>query len=454
MRRTWLVILVLLILLTGALAWQLPAILKAVPSRYVARLPEPVQALGVREHVSVLPTAAAPELTDEELHQLLASAAPSAGAVPTHDPRLAPPTPTPPPTRAAETGANDAPGASPATAVPTATPAPAPTKTRPPLPASVRLQGIAHRFQDWNNCGPATLGMSLTYFDIYHTQNQIASIVKPDPEDRNVSPWEMAAYVNQQTEQAALDRANGDLYTVRALLSSGYPVIVEVGIQPPGEYRWMEWYGHYLLLVAYDDSAETFWVYDSWFGTSEVPQENAHSDGREISYAELDSQWRYFNRSYIVLYPPEEEAEVAAIIGDAMNDEQMWQNALRRTRTELEAEPEVAHLWFNLGTVYNALGNYEAAAAAFDKARSLALPWRMLWYQMGPYEAYYEIGRYEDVIELADVTLQDRPYFEEAFYYKGLAQIALGEEAAGRENLEKAAAFNPNFPLAAEALGD
>ena len=28
--------------------WLLPAILKAIPSRYVARLPEPVQALGER----------------------------------------------------------------------------------------------------------------------------------------------------------------------------------------------------------------------------------------------------------------------------------------------------------------------------------------------------------------------------------------------------------------------
>ncbi len=42
-------------------------------------------------------------------------------------------------------------------------------------------------------------------------------------------------------------------------------------------------------------------------------------------------------------------------------------------------------------------------------------------------ETYYKAGRYEDVILLADVTLEDRPYFEESYYYKGLALAAMGD---------------------------
>jgi tetratricopeptide (TPR) repeat protein len=78
----------------------------------------------------------------------------------------------------------------------------------------------------------------------------------------------------------------------------------------------------------------------------------------------------------------------------------------------------------------------------------------MLWYQFGPYEAYYQVGRYEDVILLADTTLKDRPYFEESFYYKGLAHAALGEAEIARDNLEKAAEFNPNYQPAAIALAE
>ena len=114
----------------------------------------------------------------------------------------------------------------------------------------------------------------------------------------------------------------------------------------------------------------------------------------------------------------------------------------------------LANLLFNLGTIYNALGQFDEAALAFDKAREIGLPWRMLWYQFGPYEAYYETGRYEDVIVLADVTMGDRPYFEESFYFKGLAQIALGQVEEGRQNLERYVAFNPNFQPAVQALAD
>jgi tetratricopeptide (TPR) repeat protein len=321
-----------------------------------------------------------------------------------------------------------------------------------PVPPEARLLRVQHRFQDWNNCGPATLTMALTYYQVFHTQTDAAAFLKPDPEDRNVSPWEMAAYVNEYTDLAALYRVNGSMDTLRRLLAAGFPVIAEVGIDPPGDYAWMEWYGHYLLPVAYEDASSTFWVYDSWFGTSEVPQENADALGREISYDIFDDYWRQFIRSYVVLYPAAEQAAVEEIVGADMDDAVMWQNALRTVQSELQADPEDAHAWFNLGTVYNALQDYERAADAFDHGRSLGLPWRMLWYQFGPYEAYYEVGRYEDVIVLADVSLEDRPYFEEAFYYKGLALAALGDAHEARRNLESAAAFNPNFAPAQAAL--
>jgi tetratricopeptide (TPR) repeat protein len=180
--------------------------------------------------------------------------------------------------------------------------------------------------------------------------------------------------------------------------------------------------------------------------------ENANPEGRILHYAEADQLWRQFNRNYIVLYDPERTQELASIIGADMDDTIMWQNALARVQDELGQEPENAFLWFNLGTAYNALGDFEQAASAFDQARAIGLPWRMLWYQFGPYEAYYQVGRYEDIVLLADVTLQDRPYFEESFYYKGLALAALDDPAAAQENIEKAAAFNPYFAPAVEYL--
>jgi tetratricopeptide (TPR) repeat protein len=413
MRRRRLLILAFALVLV-LLIWQSPALLKAVPSRYVAAyLPEPLQALAERDHVEMLPTV---DLTVDTAALLGQLARPTERSVSTSS--FTEPTPTAAVTKlsSGETPATSTPLAGTPQPSPTAQPTPTPTNTPIPFPNAARLGVLDHHFQGWNNCGPATMAMALSYFDVQFSQEQTAVVLKPDPEDRNVSPYEMADYVNNETDQAALSRANGDLDLLRRLVSQGFPVIVELGLDPPGEYRWMGWYGHYLLIVAYDDQSEQVWAYDSWFGTSEVPGENADSEGRQINYDDLDTYWRQFGRSYIVLFDPDDRSTVTEIIGPAMDDETMWRSALARTQEEIAREDDNAFLWFNLGTAYNALGDHEMAAAAFDQARAIGLPWRMLWYQFGPYEAYYEVGRYEDVILLSEVSLQDRPYFEESYY--------------------------------------
>ena len=63
-----------------------------------------------------------------------------------------------------------------------------------------------------------------------------------------------------------------------------------------------------------------------------------------------------------------------------------------------------------------ALQEYVDAATAYDKAFSRYAIWdvakanrpfRMMWYQTGPYFAYFYSQRYQDVINLADTTLND-----------------------------------------------
>lgn len=430
-KRRFFILAGVLLVVLGLFFWQLPTLLKAMPSRYIARLPDPLQSLGVRgDGEELLPTVAAP----------VAAAALLQG------PEL------PEPLIVTQTVILTPASRIDETAVPIIIPLPTPTNTPVPLPEAVRLDGFAHQFQTWNNCGPATIAMALSYFGLNLSQQETAVFLKPNAEDRNVSPYQMTAYVNEQTAFSALDRTNGNLQTVKQLVANGFPVIIELGIEPPGEYRWLGWYGHYLLIVAYDDALEQFWVYDSWFGTSDVPMENATIEGRILPYTDADRQWQQFNRNYIVLFPPESETAVTTIIGAPMDDADMWQNSLTRNRAALAKEPENAFLWFNLGTTYNALSQFEEAATAFDQARAIGLPWRMLWYQFGPYEAYYQVGRYEDMITLADATLKDRPYFEEAYYYKGLALMAQGDASAALENFERAVKFNPLFQPANEAI--
>src|SRR5690606_25998521 len=90
---------------------------------------------------------------------------------------------------------------------------------------------------------------------------------------------------------------------------------------------------------------------------------------------------------------------------------------------------------------------YQGAVQAFDTARDLGLPPRMLWYQHRPYFAYDKVGRHQDVIDLADATLveQGGRNVEETYWHKGHALAALGDLYGARSAYQSALGVNENF---------
>ena len=97
------------------------------------------------------------------------------------------------------------------------------------LPSTAYLNGMRHVQQTWNNCGPATITIALSYYGWVAEQEYAASFLKPDDEDKNVSPSEMVAFVNEQTGVRALTRMGGNVDLVKTLLSSGFPVVISIG---------------------------------------------------------------------------------------------------------------------------------------------------------------------------------------------------------------------------------
>lgn len=409
-------------------------VLRLVPSRYTATyLPEPLQGLIAHPRVE-LPTPNA-TLPPQQLGALLTPIPTQPLPTATPSPRPVTPiivitptvTPTPTPTL-------------------TLTPAyaPGPTQIARSTPAAldnvtILLTGFRHSYQTWNNCGPATLAMALSYFGWSGDQKDTASFLKPDPEDRNVNPDEMAAFARSQGFQAIV-RSGGTLDILKAMLHAGLPVIIERGFEPEEKLGWM---GHYVVIVGYSQPRQEFVTMDSYLGPLQA-----------APFAETDRYWRQFNRTYIVIYRDDQALMVSQLIGSSINDTVMYQNAMGVAQTEVAASPKDAFGWFNIGTNYEALGMHAEAAAAYDQARQLGLPWRMSWYQFGWLEAYLAVGRYDDVLALADATLKSNPYSEEMYYYKGRALAARGDLEAARAQYQMALERNPNFLPARQALGD
>lgn len=333
----------------------------------------------------------------------------------------------------------------PTAALLTPTPFSTPTPAYEPARPAVMLTGFTHMWQTWNNCGPATLATNLSFYGLSLPQTQVASVLKPNRDDKNVNPSEMVAYARAQGFQARAF-VNGDSERLRLLLSNDLPVLIETWL----EERPNDGLGHYRLLVGYDDASREWIVSDSFISKGVDP--NGPYRGIRAPYDLADPLWAVFNRAYIVVYPEMLAPLVQGIIGPEMSEAAMWQNALQRFQAEIQARPDDPFVWFNLGTTLAAMGHYDQAATAYDQARAIGLPWRMLWYQFGPFQAYYETGRYQELISLAEATIAAGGEVEEIYLWKGKALAALNDLAGARQAWQRALELNPTYGEAQAAL--
>ena len=336
---------------------------------------------------------------------------------------------------------------------PTATPAlPTPTPTPAvavqPAPPAVRLTGLRHFWQTWNNCGPATLAMNLSYYGSALDQADIGNVLRRYADDKNVSPEELVSFARSQGYTAHL-RVDGSAELARTLLANGIPLLIETWLEEHPD----DGLGHYRLLVGYDD-AQGGWIgYDTYVTTGLIAADAADYQGIFMPYAQTADWWKVFNRGYVLVYPPDREPLVRAILGAAADPAVMWQEARAQAEAEIAASADDAFAHFNLGTVLVQAGDFAGAAAAYDRARAIGLPWRMLWYQFGPFAAYAQTGRYQEVIDLGQATLNSAGGgIEEVHYWRGEAYAALGDGAAAAAEWNQALALNPDYAPAREAL--
>ncbi|MCL4260390.1 MAG: C39 family peptidase, partial [Anaerolineales bacterium] len=360
------------------------------------------------------------------------------------------------------------------TRTPTPGPTLTPTVTSTPLPASVNLTGFKYVDQSnrWNYCGPANLTMALDFVGWGGNRDDIARVIKPgiqDPKldfiqqgrsDVNVMPYELVDFVNDETEYRALSRLGGDIDLAKRLLAADFPFIAEKGYYEEDYTTKVAWLGHYQFVTGYDDAAGELIVQDTW------------NDGPNfrIAYEDFVSNeaWLSFDNIFIVVYQPEREAELLQVLGPYADD--AWaSNHAREVAEERVADSigiDQYFAWFAKGTSHVELFEYADAATAFDQAFAIyndlgkddkQRPYRMMWYQTGPYKAYFYTGRYQDVIDLANVTLTEtisKPTLEESIYWRAQAKYMIGDTPGAIADYRETLRLHPNWAPAIQALQD
>jgi len=349
-----------------------------------------------------------------------------------------------------------------------------PTITSTPLPDSVILTGIRYEDQKnrWNYCGPANLSMALNYLGWSGNRDVVAKAVKPgiqDPKldfiqqgrsDINVMPYEMVDFVNDETEFRALSRLGGNIELAKKLLAADFPFIAEKGYYEKDYAGKVAWLGHYQFVTGYDDARGEVIVQDTW---NDGP--NFHVKYEEFMAPEA---WLSFDNLFIVVYEPERESELMQVLGPYADPQWAAQHALKVAEDRILATSGINQYfaWYAKGTSHVDLFEYQDAAIAYDQAFTIynslgeddvQRPYRMMWYQTGPYKAYFYSGRYQDVINLANITLLEtisKPTIEESLYWRGQAYYMIGNTNAAIDDYREALRLHPNWGPALQALQD
>lgn len=319
-------------------------------------------------------------------------------------------------------------------------PAPTLAVTMPPIPSSKLMANDYQIYQTFNNCGPASLSMGLSYFGIHKTQAELGQDLRPyqnpqgDNDDKSVSLDELA----QEAEKfglVAYSRPNGSMQLLKELVAQNFPVIIETNLTKDDDI------GHYRVVKGYDDAAGVI-----------IQDDSMQGHNLRFSYADLDSIWKQYDYAYVVLVPKDKQQIAEAILGRNLDLKTAWQEAANANINALAQNPNDIYNRFNLSVAYYYLGQYQNSVNEFEKVEK-SLPFRTLWYQIEPIQSYYQLGNYKRVFEITDNILNNgNRAFSELYIIRGDIYKKQGNIVAAKAEYEKAVFYNVNMKAAQDAL--
>ncbi len=309
---------------------------------------------------------------------------------------------------------------------------------QPSSSASVSIP--SHYFQSFNNCGPASLAMMLSHFEIIRTQQQLGDELRPyqltngDNDDKSVTLEELANKA-EEFGLVAYHRPAGDIELLKSLTANGLPVLTRTWTQVNEDI------GHYRVVKGYDDNRQVIIQDDSLQG-KDLP----------FSYTDFSLMWEKFGYEYLVLAEPDQTPVVEAILGEYIDERVAWLRARDIALEHVAANPDDIYARFNLSVIYYELGEYQQSVAEFEAVES-QLPARTLWYQIEPLLAYQQLGRYDELLPRIDRILENgNRAFSELYQIRGEIYLDRGDAQAARREFERALFYNENFQPAQRVL--
>lgn len=314
----------------------------------------------------------------------------------------------------------------------------APTPTS--IPEKKVLDTDYHIFQSFNNCGPASLSMALSHYGIEQSQEVLGQELRPwqNPDgihdDKSVTLAELAEKAKDY-ELIPYHRPNGNIEMMQEFIAAGIPVITRTWLEPNEDI------GHYRVVKGYESGAKTILQDDSF-----------QNKNLTYTYDEFNELWEKFNYEYLVLVPKEKQQLAESILGKNVDKRFAWEQAKLNSVRMLEENPENIYQRFNLSVANYYLGDFQKSVEEYEKVET-QLPFRTLWYQIEPIQAYYELGNYNRVFAISDSILNNQnSAYSELYLIRGNIYKKQENLEAARAEYEKAVYYNSNLTAAKDAF--
>jgi tetratricopeptide (TPR) repeat protein len=293
------------------------------------------------------------------------------------------------------------------------------------------LNGGTQVFQTFNNCGPSSLSMALSYYGINVSQKELGQELRPfqnqagDNDDKSVTLSELE---NKAKEYGFVtySRPGGNVEIVKGFINMGYPVLVKTWLKEGDDI------GHFRVINGYDDITLRLMQDDSLQGKN-----------LWYSYDDFLKLWQGFNYEFLVLIPQEETQQAEVVLGDLIDENIAWQKALKLSQEQLNNNPDDIFAQFNKSVAYYHLKDYQSSIVDFETVEK-KLPFRMLWYQIEPILSYYQIGDYDRALSLSNEILSNHnKAFSELYQIQALIYEKQGNQQLASEAFSQAKYYNP-----------
>jgi len=123
-------------------------------------------------------------------------------------------------------------------------------------------------------------------------------------------------------------------------------------------------------------------------------------------------------------------------------------NAIDSMQRAVDLNPSMPEAWIWLGWAQVVAGNPEAAIVATERARRLNPQGSMVWIYENLSVAYWEVGRYEEGLELARQLVATTPTYPTGHAFIAMNAIGLGKIKEARTAIAAGLQVNPNLSLA------